>query len=685
MTTDWSRKRALVVALCLMMIVVPLSLEGLDYRSFGGFPAVGFAVALVVYLGRRWLWWTLLVETVVIVAALTRTYDVSPLLGIAGSITITVPALLVWFLLTRGDRTFEISTHRGEQRLILATAAGALVCGTLGGLFALAQVEPRDALLTGAMSFLSSLAAQLAVLPVLDRASRTGTAPKAEQWAQWGLLLVVVALVFGPVSTLPVLFVVPAALSWGANRGSPRVAHNQLLLVSVVAYLLTFLGRGPLALEGGRGEIAGPILLYVFLVACAYVTIPISGSVARLQRVTLSATQAASTMERLFESAHRTLIISADSKGLITRFNRGAELMLGYDADDVLGQPVTKLSPAEEVARHARRLGLSEDDFRSLAMAMAASPEPWDWKFVTNDGRQLVISLSLTSVADDDGEIVGFLGVGDDTTERHAADVALRRALDREHASVARLRDVDRVKQELVSNVSHELRTPITSIIGYVELLHDGTLGDLPSEQRQVVARIARNGHRLIRLVEDLLTLSQVEAGALVLQRAPTDLGAVVRAVCVLHETQLLSRSVELVMDIPDSPVILVADAHEVERVLVNLVGNSIKFTPDGGRVDVTLRAEEKAALITVSDTGIGIALDEQDQLFSRFFRASSATDNAIQGSGLGLSIAHAIVAAHDGTIEVESEPGKGTTMRVCLPREGREVADEPLFSHQGL
>ena len=340
-------------------------------------------------------------------------------------------------------------------------------------------------------------------------------------------------------------------------------------------------------------------------------------------------------------------------------------------------------SPGDEVARHARRLGLPEDDARGLAMAMAASPEPWDWELVTNDGRMLRISLSLTSVADDDGKIVGFLGVGDDTTERHAADVALRRALEREHASVARLRDADRVKQDLVSNVSHELRTPITSIIGYVELLHDGTLGDLPSDQRQVVARIARNGHRLIRLVEDLLTLSQVEAGALVLQRAPTDLGAVVRAVCLMHETQLLTRSVELVMDVADSPVMLLADANEVERVLVNLVGNSIKFTPDGGRIDVTLRDEGKAAVITVSDTGIGIALNEQDQLFSRFFRASSATDNAIQGSGLGLSIAHAIVTAHGGTIEVDSEPGRGTTMRVCLPREGAAVAGEPLASHQ--
>ena len=674
--TSWSGKRAVVVALCLVMIVGPLSLEGLDYRSFGGYPAVGFAVALVVYLGRRWLWWTLLVETVVIGVALTRTYDVSPVLGLAGSITLTGPALLVWFLLTRGDRQFEVSTASGERRLIVASAAGAFLCGFLGGVFSLAEVAPRDALLTGAMSFISSLAAQLAVLPMLDRASRVASGTRAERVAQWVILLTIVALVLVPHTDLPMLFLIPALLSWGANRGSPRSAHQQLLVVSILAYLLTFLGRGPLAQAGDGGQsVFGPILLYLFLVASAYVTILISGSVARLERVTDKATRSASTMERLFESAHRTLIITSDAEGRITRFNRGAELMLGYRADEVLGSRADMFRPKHEAARQARRLGLPQDDFRSLAATMAASNKPWDWNMVGKDKRRIRVSLSLTSVTDDDGRVVGFLGVGEDTTDRYAAHEALRLALANEHASVLKLREVDRVKQELVSNVSHELRTPITSISGYVELLHEGAVGELTGPQREVVARIARNSQRLIRLVEDLLTLSQHEADVLVLHREPTDLGALVRGVCLLLETQLLTRSVTLAVHVPDRPVTLQADAHELERVLVNLVGNSIKFTPDGGRIDVTLQDELDGAVITVSDTGMGIAYSEQDQLFARFFRASSAIDNAVQGSGLGLSIAHAIVTAHGGTIEVESQLGHGTTMRVLLPREDEVAA----------
>ncbi len=271
--------------------------------------------------------------------------------------------------------------------------------------------------------------------------------------------------------------------------------------------------------------------------------------------------------------------------------------------------------------------------------------------------------------------------MGEDTTERHVADEAMRAALEHEHESVKRLREVDRVKRELVSNVSHELRTPITSIHGYAELLADEAMGGLTGDQLEVVARIDRNSQRLIRLVEDLLTLSKLESGALVLHRSCTDLVALVEEVGMLLEEQLRARSLDLRLHVPDQAVTLWADAHELERVLVNLVGNSIKFTPDGGRIDVTLSDDPDCAVITVADNGLGIALEEQEKLFGRFFRASSAIDNSIQGTGLGLSIAHAVVTAHGGTIDVESQPEEGTTMNVRLPRDD-EAVDEPLFRH---
>ncbi len=681
--TTWPGRRALIAALCLVMIALPLSLDGLDFRAYGGYPAVGFAVALLVYAERHGLWWALTAETAVITAALSRTYDLHPLLGLVGSASLTLPAYVVWRLLTRnGTVTFEMDSILGERRFFVATALGAAVCAAIGGTLSLFEVSAGDALLTTLMAFVSALAAQLSVLPILSDGSRSAAGNKAERILQWVMLLGVSVVVFWPQGPLTMLFVILTVLGWGANRGSPRSSHLQVMLVSVVAYALTFTGHGPLAgTPAGMPISANPILLYLFIMSCAYLTIPISASISRQQLASAESTRSASTMERLLESARQTLIITTDPYGRITRVNRGAELILGYGSEELLGQSPAVLHPEEEIARHARRMGLPEDDFAQVALAMAASGERWDWEIVTRAGPRY-LSLSVTPIDGDEGSVVGYVAVGDDTTERHAAHEAMRAALEHEHASVKRLREVDRVKRELVSNVSHELRTPITSIHGYAELLADGAIGRLTGDQLEVVARIDRNSQRLIRLVEDLLTLSKLESGALVLHRSPTDLGELVREVGLLLEEQLRAGELDLRLHVPDVPVTLRADAHELERVLVNLVGNSIKFTPDGGSIDVTLSADSESAVITVSDTGLGIALDEQEQLFGRFFRASSAIDNAIQGTGLGLSIAHAIVTAHGGTISVESEPGAGTTMRVCLPLEDDEVADEPLFRH---
>ncbi len=140
---------------------------------------------------------------------------------------------------------------------------------------------------------------------------------------------------------------------------------------------------------------------------------------------------------------------------------------------------------------------------------MVEAGERRDWEFTHKDGSRRMTSLTLTAVTEPDGTVVGYIGAGEDITERLRVQDALLAALDREHASVLRLEEVDHVKQELVSNVSHELRTPITSIAGYAELLRDGSLGDLNEGQVDAVTRIERNTARLGLLVEDLLTLSQ--------------------------------------------------------------------------------------------------------------------------------------------------------------------------------
>jgi signal transduction histidine kinase len=236
-----------------------------------------------------------------------------------------------------------------------------------------------------------------------------------------------------------------------------------------------------------------------------------------------------------------------------------------------------------------------------------------------------------------------------------------------------RLRELDRLKDEFVSLVSHELRTPLTSIRGYIELL----LEDLePSEagRRRYLEVVDRNSQRLLELVSDLLFLAQVEAGKLAIEREPVDLGLVVDE-CVEASAPLAeSKGITLAAHIGRVPSID-GDRARLAQMLDNLVSNALKFTPKGGRVDVRLDADGDRALLEIEDNGVGIPPEEQDRLFERFFRSSTATENAIPGTGLGLTITKAIVERHEGGIDVESRENAGTLVRVTLPLGARRRA----------
>ncbi len=255
-----------------------------------------------------------------------------------------------------------------------------------------------------------------------------------------------------------------------------------------------------------------------------------------------------------------------------------------------------------------------------------------------------------------------------DITERHRSEQALAGALATEQQAVERLRELERVKSDFVSTVSHELRTPITSIMGYVEVLAEGAVGDLTGPQLGLMERVDRNSRRLLLLVEDLLTLSQIESSRLTINTVPTDLREVVSAAHDAVAWLLNTRSLDVVVDVPDHAVHLEVDPVELERMLVNLLTNAVKFTPDGGRIELRLTVDDRQATLVVTDTGMGIPESEQDQLFTQFFRSSTATEQAVQGTGLGLTIVQAIVAMHGGSIEVESSAGQGTAFTVHLP-----------------
>jgi len=239
-----------------------------------------------------------------------------------------------------------------------------------------------------------------------------------------------------------------------------------------------------------------------------------------------------------------------------------------------------------------------------------------------------------------------------------------------------RLRELDRMKDEFVSLVSHELRTPLTSIRGYLELLFEEG-GNLTPEQERFLGVVDRNSERLLHLVGDLLFLAQVDAGRLTIEREEVDFGEVVQDSVEALRPIAESRRIELVASITPLPTV-VGDPARLAQVLDNLVSNALKFTPEGGRVSVSLHADGDRAVVEIKDNGVGIPRAEQSRLFERFFRSSRATHDAIPGTGLGLAITKAITEHHGGRISVESEEDVGTSVRVELPLPAAHDAAAP-------
>ena len=228
------------------------------------------------------------------------------------------------------------------------------------------------------------------------------------------------------------------------------------------------------------------------------------------------------------------------------------------------------------------------------------------------------------------------------------------------------LRELDSLKDDLISLVSHELRTPLTSIVGYLDLVVEDE-ETLTEEQQHFLEVVGRNAKRLLSLVSDLLFVAQSEAGRMTLEREPLELQELIENAVSAAAPTAASRSIDLTFTCRDGGEVL-GDGQRLGQVVDNLLSNALKFTPPGGSVTVTLHKDRDTVVVEVADTGFGISSDDQERLFTRFFRTETAVKRAIQGTGLGLSIAKAIVEGHGGTIGVESVDGKGATFRVALP-----------------
>jgi signal transduction histidine kinase len=215
--------------------------------------------------------------------------------------------------------------------------------------------------------------------------------------------------------------------------------------------------------------------------------------------------------------------------------------------------------------------------------------------------------------------------------------------------------------------MSHELRTPLNAVLGYTELILDDIFGEVPPPIRDSLERARSNGHHLLRLINDVLDLSKIEAGQLTLSLTDYALRDVIHGVCTAVESLAAEKKLALRADVPADLPLARGDEGRITQVVMNLVGNAIKFT-DEGEVVIAARIDDDTFVVTVTDTGPGIALEQQSKIFGEFQQADSSSTRTKGGTGLGLAIAKRVVEMHGGRIGVESTPGRGSMFSFTLP-----------------
>ena len=226
----------------------------------------------------------------------------------------------------------------------------------------------------------------------------------------------------------------------------------------------------------------------------------------------------------------------------------------------------------------------------------------------------------------------------------------------------------NRHKSEFLANMSHELRTPLNAIIGFSDVLLERTFGDVNPKQEQYVSIILTSGRHLLSLINDILDLSKIEAGRMELELTTFDLALAIENTVTLVRDRAARHDQNLVLDLAPDLGEYVGDERKFKQILLNLLSNAVKFTPDGGRIGVWAARTDDAVEISVSDTGIGIAPEDQEAVFEEFRQVGTDYVRKREGTGLGLALTRKFVELHGGKVGVESEPGKGSTFTLTLP-----------------
>ncbi len=372
----------------------------------------------------------------------------------------------------------------------------------------------------------------------------------------------------------------------------------------------------------------------------------------------------------LVEGVRDYAIFMLDPGGYISSWNRGAQRINGYTADEAIGKHLSLLYPLEGAAEPARR------ELEEAVLQGSFAGEGWRRR---KNGTLYWAHITLTALRDEKGVLRGYAKVTRDMTEQRRAEVAklaAERGLAvsaRDHAE--RLAALERAKSNFLNLASHELRAPLTVLIGYLSLLEEGALGDLNPAGVDMVPVMQSKAAEMNRLVDRMLEVARLEDSRLELHPTRTNLVPLVVDQVARFDSWARANH-EILTELPSEPVYAHVDSDRVALIVSNLIDNAIKYSPEGGRVSCRLDRDGPQARIVVEDTGIGISSDELPILFTRFGRIATPDTAHISGTGLGLYLCRELAHRHGGTIDVESERGRGSRFTLRLPCEPVSAAN---------
>jgi PAS domain S-box-containing protein len=382
-------------------------------------------------------------------------------------------------------------------------------------------------------------------------------------------------------------------------------------------------------------------------------------------------------------------IVGKDLSSIITSWNKGAERIFGYSADEMIGTSITRIIPPElqsqetEIVARIRR-GERFDHFDTIRL--------------TKDGRRLHVSLTISPIKDTHGNVVGASKIARDITDRKLAEEALREAqkiaqeastakqrlLESERAARSEIEKASHMKDEFLATLSHELRTPLNAVLGWANALRLGRPG--PEELREGLEAIERNARAQAQMIDELLDMSRIISGKVRLDVQRLDLPAIVAASIDAVRASASTKGVRLqiVIDPLNAPVS--GDPNRLQQVFWNLLNNAVKFTPKQGRVQVLLQRVDSHVEVSIIDTGEGISSDLLPYIFDRFKQADASTTRHHGGLGLGLAIVKQLVELHGGSVRAESAGlGKGATFIVSFPLLALHVPPDERESQNSL